>query len=135
MNRWIKSTLFASIAILICSLFFATGAQNESKISERNEQWTWQWRENNVSLEMKLRGRVEFNDDYTDVVSISPGGSLRIKDERGGKTRSIEITPSGDGSLNRSYSVNGEARPYDREAQEYLARFLNEATRQAGLAR
>ncbi|HEX5736623.1 MAG TPA: hypothetical protein VF131_27580 [Blastocatellia bacterium] len=133
MNRWIRSTFFASIAVLICSSFFAIAAQTEKRVSERDEQWNWQWRENNVSLELKLRGRVEFNDDYTDVVSISPGGSLRIKDERGGKTRRVEITPSGDGSLNRSYSVNGEARPFDREAQEYLARFLNEATQQAGL--
>jgi len=133
MNGWIRSTLFALLAVLTCSSFFAVAAQNEKKISERNEEWTWRWSDNGVALEMRLRGKVEFNDDYTDVVGISPGGSLRIKDERGGKTRRIEITPSGDGRLNRAYSVDGEARPFDREAQDYFARFLNEATQQAGL--
>ncbi len=133
MNRWIRSTLFASIAVLICSSVLALASQTEKKVSEKTEQWTWQWSENGIGLELKIRGKVEFTDDYTDVVSISPGGSLRIKDERGGKTRRVEITPSDDGGLNRSYSVNGQTRPFDREAREYLARFLNEATQQAGL--
>ena len=113
MNRWIKSTLFVLLTVLICVSFSTVRAQHEKTVSERNEEWTWQWRDNGISLEMKLRGKVEFNDDYTDVVSISPGGSLRIKDERGGKTRRIEITPSGDGGLTRVYSFDGETRPYD----------------------
>jgi hypothetical protein len=133
MNGWIKSTLFVLLTVLICASFSAVRAQHEKTISERNEEWTWQWRDNGISLEMKLRGKVEFNDDYTDVVSISPGGSLRIKDERGGKTRRIEITPSGDGGLTRVYSFDGETRPYAGEAQTWFARFLNEATQQAGL--
>ena len=131
MNRLNKLALFVLLIISACATLAA--AQNVRSVNEDKHEWTWQWRHNNVSLELKLRGKAEFNDDYTDVVSISPGGSLRIKDERGGKTRRIEITPSGDGSLNRSYSVDGQARPYDREAQEYLARFLNEAVQQAGL--
>lgn len=133
MNGWIKSTLFALLAVLICAPFSPVRAQHEHVSSHKNEEWTWQWRDNDVSLEMKLRGKVEFNDDYTDVVSIAPGGSLRIKDERGGKTRRLEITPSGDGGLNRSYSFDGETRPYTSEAQAWFARFLNEATQQAGL--
>lgn len=133
MNRWIKSMLFASLMISACATFAVAQSVRTVNEDKHDSTWTWQWRENNVSLELKVRGRVEFNDDYTDVISISPGGSLRIKDERGGRTRRVEITPSGDGSLTRTYSVNGEARPYDREAQEYLARFLNEAVQQAGL--
>jgi len=131
MNRWIKLMLFASLIVSAFAPFAV--AQNIRTVNDDKHEWTWQWRENNVSLELKMRGKVEFNDDYTDVVSISPGGSLRIKDERGGKTRRVEITPSGDGGLNRTYSVNGETRPFDTEAREYLARFLNEATQQAGL--
>jgi hypothetical protein len=133
MNRWIKSIFVASLTILFCTTFAATAQQRVRTVDENDNQWTWRWSDNGISLEMKMRGKVEFNDDYTDVVSISPGGSLRIKDERGGTTRQIEITPSSDGGLNRSYSVQGQARPYDREAQAWFSRLLSEATRQAGL--
>lgn len=133
MNRQIKSILVASLVVLSCATFAAAAQQRVRVVDENDNQWTWRWTDNGISLEMKVRGKVEFNDDYTDVVRIEPGGSLRIKDERGGVTRQIEITASSDGSLNRAYSVRGQSRPYDGEAQAWLARILSEATRQAGL--
>ena len=133
MNRWTRSIFAASLAVLFCTSAAVFAQQRVRIVDENDNQWTWKWSDNGINLEMKIRGKVEFNDDYTDVLRISPGGSLRIKDERGGTTRQIEITPSSDGSLNRAYSVRGQARPYDREAQEWLSRLLSEATRQAGL--
>ncbi len=133
MNRWIKSIFVASLTVLLCASFAASAQQRVRIVDENDNQWTWRWTDNGINLEMKVRGKVEFNDDYTDVARISPGGSLRIKDERGGTTRQIDITAASDGSLNRAYSVRGQARPYDSEAQAWLSRLLSEATRQAGL--
>jgi hypothetical protein len=136
MNRRIKSMLIASLAVLLCATFAAAAQQQHQRtriVDDRDNQWTWKWTDNGISLEMKAQGKVEFNEDYTDVVRISPGGSLRIKDERGGATRQIEITPSSNGGLDRAYSVRGQARPYDDEARAWLSRILTDATRQAGL--
>ena len=133
MNKWTKTIIVASLAILSCAAFAAAAPQRVRVVDENNNNWTWKWSDNGINLEMKMRGKVEFNDEYTDVVRISPGGSLRVKDERGGITRQIEITSSSDGSLSRSYSVRGQSRPYDSEAQAWFTRLLTEATRQAGL--
>lgn len=111
----------------------STSKVNSQNWTTQNDgEWTWKWKENDVGLEVVLRGKVEFTDDYSDITSISPGGSLLIKDERGGVTRKIEITQSAGGGLNRSYSINGEHRPYDAEARAWFAKILFEAVRQAG---
>ena len=102
-------------------------------ISQHNDEWMWRTSDDGVGIEVKIRGKVQFNEDYTDILSLSDGGSLRIKDERGRVTRRLDVTQNSSGSLGRSYSVNGETRPYDQEAGRWLAAVLTDAVRQAGL--
>ncbi|HKG23171.1 MAG TPA: hypothetical protein VKC34_14835, partial [Blastocatellia bacterium] len=78
-----------------------------------------------------MRGKVRFNEDYTDILSISDGGWVRIKDNRKHPARSLEITPSG-GGFERSYRVDGESQPYNEDGGRWLATVLIEAVRQGG---
>jgi hypothetical protein len=109
-----------------------SGVRTHTSTTQNDGEWTWKWKENGVGLEVVLRGKVEFTDDYSDITAISPGGSLVIKDERGGGIRKIEITQSAGGGLKRSYSFNGEPRPFDTEARAWFTKILFEAVRQAG---
>lgn len=84
---------------------------------------------NEVSLTIK---NAHFNDDYTDVESISPGGSFRISEEREGVVQRLEITREADGQLKRVYSLGGEARPYDAAARAWLAKLLSETVADSG---
>src|SRR5262245_49577064 len=107
--------------------------QSRNWISQRGNVWVWNRDENGNSLELTVRGEVEFNDDYTEVKLIANGGSLEIRETRGGMRRRLEIEPGTGGSLNVSYSVNGQSRPYEAEAKAWFARVLDEAVTESGL--
>jgi len=93
----------------------------------------WNRDENGDSLEMTVRGEVEFNDDYTEVKRVADGGSLEVRESRGGSRRRLEIEAGPGGGLSFSYFVNGQNRPYDADAKAWVARVLDEAVTESGL--
>src|SRR5262245_16682109 len=107
--------------------------QNRTSITREDNVWVWNRVENGKSLEVKVRGEVEFNDDYTEVKRISSGGSLEIRDTRDGVRKRLEIEPGQGGELIVSYFIDGRNRPYDSEAKAWFAKVLDEAVTQSGL--
>jgi hypothetical protein len=48
-------------------------------------------KDDSVNLEVTIRGKVEFTDDYTDIKGVADDDSkIRVVDERGGTTRKFE---------------------------------------------
>src|SRR6266508_3662763 len=107
--------------------------QSRNSISQRGSVWVWNRDENGDSLEMTVRGEVEFNDDYTEVKRVADGGSLEVRESRGGSRRRLEIEAGPGGGLSFSYFVNGQNRPYDADAKAWFARVLDEAVTESGL--
>ncbi len=107
--------------------------QSRNSISQRGSVWVWNRDENGDSLEMTVRGEVEFNDDYTEVKRVADGGSLEVRESRGGSRRRLEIEAGPGGGLSFSYFVNGQNRPYDADAKAWVARVLDEAVTESGL--
>jgi hypothetical protein len=107
--------------------------QNRNWTSQRGGVWVWNRDENGDSLEMTVRGEVEFNDDYTEIKRIADGGSLEIREARGGLRRRLEIEAGPGGGLSVSYFINGQNRPYDADAKAWFARVLDEAGTESGL--
>jgi hypothetical protein len=93
----------------------------------------WNRNENGKELRVRVKGKVEFAEDYSDVLSISPNGSMRIKDSRTAVTRTIEIVPQEGGGLRRSYSVDGQAKEFDSEARRWFGEVLQETVKGSGL--
>ena len=91
------------------------------------------WSGDGHTLEVWARGVVRFTPDYTDVVSISKGGSFKVRERRGLKIRSMEFEPGDDGQVERQFYVIGLKAHYDDEAREWLARVLPEAIDKTGL--
>ncbi|HZS07634.1 MAG TPA: hypothetical protein VFD58_22555 [Blastocatellia bacterium] len=106
--------------------------QTRSSITTRDGVWMWSRSEDGNSLELTIRGEVEFNDETTEVTRLAPGSSLEIRERRGGVSRRLEIE-SGAGGLSISYFVDGQSRPYDAEAKAWLAGILAEAVTEGGL--
>lgn len=61
-------------------------------------------------VEVVIVGRVTFTSDEDDVASLAPGGAFDLSETRGGVTRYLRIRERG-GVLERSYFVDGDARP------------------------
>src|SRR6266542_2152198 len=107
--------------------------QSRNSISQRGSVWVWNRDENGDSLEMTVRGEVEFNDDYTEVKRVADGGSLEVRESRGGSRRRLEIEAGPGGGVSFSYIVNCQNRPYDADAKAWFARVLDEAVTESGL--
>src|ERR1051325_9583945 len=146
MTRIIKGASLLFSLTLICVLVNASTGPNrtakgqsprsttrtERTMTQGDGNWNWIHKDDSASVEVSIRGKVEFTDDYTDIKGISDDdGRIRIVDERGGVTRKFEATVTARG-LKRSYWVNGESRPLDNEARGWLAKVLNDTVRQGG---
>ncbi len=123
---------------VICALTFASTAQTKSSsksertsVNQENNTWNWRHNDSTVDLHVTIRGKVEFADDYSDIKSISDGGDIRVKDDRGGAVRKFEALADG-GSIKRSYSINGQSSAFDDDARNWLANILNQTVRLGG---
>jgi hypothetical protein len=144
MTRLVKQISFIFLISLACSHARASASQTaetkssaaskriENSIRQDDNTWNWRHVDDGISLQVTIRGRVEFADDYSDIREVAPEGSyVRIIDERGGASRRFEAQMTPDG-LKRSYSVNGQSSPFNDEARAWLAKVLNDTVRQGG---
>jgi len=135
---------FALVLIFACAMSQAADGRTTAKTggvalqqdrnwtSQRGGVWVWNRDEDGGSLEMTVRGEVEFSDDYTEVKRIADGGSIEIKETRGGVRRRLGIEAAPGGGLNVSYFLNGQSRPYDADAKAWFARVLDRAVTESG---
>jgi hypothetical protein len=79
--------------------------------------------EEDVETDFNLKG-VTFNDDYTDVESITANGFLDLRETRRGVRRKLSIEADASGRLVRTFSVQGETRPFEPEGRTWLASVL-----------
>jgi hypothetical protein len=141
-----------AVAILAC----ATGAQAATKtaaatssifrtcpdaldhsstsIQDHNgtQSWTIKLKGGPCSVDFRLEGKPQFNDDFTDLVGLSRDGSFRADVTVDGVRRELEIVPGRDG-LVRTWQVDGRERPYDEAARAWLASFLIELDRRTAV--
>ncbi len=75
-------------------------------------------------IEGRARGSVTFADDLASITSISDGGSLVIEEKQGAITRRLQAIPGAEGKPALSYTIDGQAQPYDKDARDWLAEIL-----------
>src|SRR6185436_16906909 len=94
---------------------------------------TWEHSDDGLKRRLEVRGKVEFNEEYTDVTDISEGGVVRIEEVRDGQSRRYEVRRDVGGQLTRAYFVNGQSRELDATARAWLAQMVLNAVRQSGI--
>src|SRR4029079_2419527 len=57
--------------------------------------WRVRWAGDDCSIDLRATGDVKFNSDFTDVVSVTNGGSLDVTDVDGNTTRRLRMRPDG----------------------------------------
>ena len=101
--------------------------------NDGRQKWTVKLEGTRCRIDFRMEGKAQFNDDFTDLVSLSPGGSFRLDVTDDGERRQLEITP-GAGGLERTWKVNGREQPWDAAARAWLAAFLVELDRRTAVA-
>lgn len=91
------------------------------------------WSNKKVVIEARSKGRVEFTDDDHDIKNISPNGYLKLRDDRDGVVRTLEVTTGPDGTPRKSYTLRGERREFDAEASAWLATLLPDVIRHTAI--
>ena len=88
--------------------------------------------DNERGLQVSLKGKVEFTEDYRDVETLSRNGFVKLRETRGAQIRRLEVEADKDGALMRAYFVNDAAQAFDRDAHQWLAEVMLETVRQGG---
>jgi beta-lactamase regulating signal transducer with metallopeptidase domain len=102
-----------------------------SRIDGRNVDW--HWRDGLHSRDLRISGNAEFNDDETDIRSISSGGGFSFEESHGFSSRKYVVTADGSGQLSRRYLVDGREKPMDDDARAWLRATLPEILRELGV--
>jgi hypothetical protein len=123
--------LLASFAAVLLSSpmpgLYAQKSRDETQTITR-----WEHSDDGLKRRFESRGKPEFNDDYTDIKSISEGGWVIIEERRNQQSFRYEVRMDGAGQLLRTCYVNGTARPLDETARVWLAKLILDAVRQGG---
>jgi hypothetical protein len=129
MRKIFKATLCVSLLALAATL-----TQVPARAQSERNAWTWVNSDDGKKIEVKVEGKVEFNEDYSDVSDITSDGALRIIDPRDpSMARRLVVTRGASGELNRNYTFNGATRDFDSAAREWLRATLLLAARRGGL--
>ncbi len=73
-------------------------------------------------------GKIDFNDEETDVSRLSSGGTARFDETQDGVTERVELAERG-GKIERRYFVNGTEQPFDDKARVMMATAVKEMMR------
>ncbi|HEV7474609.1 MAG TPA: hypothetical protein VGN90_11205 [Pyrinomonadaceae bacterium] len=124
--------LFAVLGVLATK---AIRSQNQKVTVKDDSHSTMRWEhsDNGDRFNMEIRGKAEFNDEYTDITALSEGGYMRIEEDRHGQSRRYEVRRDANGELKRIYSVNGENRTLDQASREWIGKLILDAVRQSAI--
>lgn len=134
LNHSIKARilcLLASYAALLIST--PLGALHAQKIREETKSTTtWIQQDDGLKRRLEIQGKAEFNEDYTDIVSVSEGGWVIVEEQRDSQSHRYEVRRDSAGNITRAFFVNGTMQPLDQNARNWLAKFVLDAVRQGG---
>ena len=108
--------LLASCMALIISSPMA-GLRAQKSRDESQSTMRWEHSDEGLKRRFEVRGKAEFNEDYSDIVSVSEGGWVIIEEHRGSQSHRYEVRRDPAGVLTRAFFVNGTSRPLDDSAR------------------
>lgn len=123
--------VLASCAALLVSTPLVTLHAQKSR-EELRSTTRWEHSDDGLRRRFETRGKPEFNDDYTDVVSVTEGGWAIIEEQRSSQSFRYEVRRDAAGQLTRSFFVNGKAQALDETERAWLAKLVLDAVRQGG---
>lgn len=124
--------IFAVSGLLVLSTK-VNQTQAQTVKSQTQNTTRWEWSDDGWRRRVEIRGKADFNEDYSDVNALSDGGSLRLEEDHDGELRRLDVRRDENGQLQRKYFVNGEARVLDAAGKKWVAGLLLMAVRQGAI--
>ena len=90
------------------------------------------WKDDGRRIDLWLHGAVDFDDDFTAILSIGPGGSVKVRERVGLRIRSVTVRPKGR-DLEYRYASMGLPRDFDANARTWYHQLLPEAMGRTGI--
>ncbi len=107
------------------------GDRQGTQSNSNDDRHTIRWWDGDCEGEVRIRGEVDFNEDFTDIVRLARGGSFSIELDDGRTIREVEITADRGGRLERRWLVNRREMDYSDGAEAWLADALQEFFRRS----
>ncbi|MEJ2184469.1 MAG: M56 family metallopeptidase [Gemmatimonadota bacterium] len=104
---------------------------NSTSVNHHDDVYRLSYDRGDCDGAIRIRGTLRFNDDFTRLVGISGGGSVRMEENYGRESRRLDIVPDGKG-LGYTWRVNGKEQPFDAAGQQWLSAMLVGMFRQMG---
>ena len=127
----LASTALASVAAV--TGVEAAIAQTTTRSSTGSQKGNFIWTNDDERIEIHYEGRIEFTDDDTDVKSMSPGASLRIREGQLPNRITAEFDADENGNVRRRFWVGSSERPFEPEGRQWLSKVLPRFIRQSGI--
>ncbi len=106
---------------------------NWTRSNDGRASWVVSISGNGCSAEVHAEGVITFNRNASGLDSIASGGWFEATERTDSGTRRLEARPE-NGALKYNYSVGGNQRGFDAEAQAWFASFLLGMERETGFA-
>ncbi len=92
-----------TMLVLGCAALAAVAGQIRQTIDTDKHEWVMNHSDDGRVFHLRIKGQPEFADDYSDIKSLAPGGSVSIEEKTASMVRKLEITAADDGQLQRKY--------------------------------
>jgi hypothetical protein len=119
----------ASPTQAICRHTVGMSSTWQTESDNRNVHWRAHWAGDNCSFDLRSTGDIKFNADFTDIASVSDGGTVELTEVQGSTARKLTVRSDAGGRLTRNYAINGREQPWDDDARRWLAEALVELDR------
>ena len=121
------TSLFALILIVSITQAVANPTIKDKDLT-RSVRSSW----NAENIKVSTHGEIEFNDDYTDVISISDDGYLKISMVSFGMKRKLYFRSSNN-KLDRLYFEGNKQVAFEPKGREWMVEVLPHVVRNSGL--
>lgn len=137
---------FVAVAPVMLLALFSAGAEPQALqpceldtrvnhlINTSRDERTIRLESRSCRIDLRLRGEATYTPDFRGVAGLSRGGSFLLEEDAGGVRRRLELADDGRGGVDVEYRVGRAARPFDAQAEAWLADRLLILYRRTGLA-
>jgi len=129
-SLFMKNTL---TLLFVLALFKLSGQTLSYNSCNDDGKRQYKYSDTFTNYEVQVKGDIEVNDEDTRIVSISPGGYVKISKKTFGNRRSIIIESDSKETLHYEYYEGRSEVPYDPEGKKWLSDILLDVVRITGI--